>query len=178
MKILSLILLVCLTISCSENENSSKKGNTAGVTPQGTMPTNGSYNTCDHQNVIYGSFAYSVGDYNIKLMWNKYNDTHHSKYNQIIVKDRHGNMYTSPLITNNTFTIHHDAVDVHGNRLRDHMYLQPGQWYWVDIYSYDSNRKPSYGHEYQHIKRGKDIQLNYGDRQIEAGFCSFKPYGF
>ena len=66
MKILSLILLICLTISCSKNEHSTSDRK-AGVTPQGNIPTSGSYNTCDHEDVIYGSFAYIVGDYNCLL---------------------------------------------------------------------------------------------------------------
>ncbi len=189
MKILSLILLICLSISCSKNEHGSKDKK-AGVTPQGNMPTTGSYNTCDHEDVIYGSFAYIVGNYNIKLIWNRYRDVNHSKYNQVVVMDRHGNTFKSPLVSNTHFVIHNQATDENGYRLvdtvvdqngkvvRKNMYLQPGDWYWIDIYSYDSYGKPSYGHKYQHIKRGKDIQLNYGEKKIEAGFCSYRPHGF
>jgi len=178
MKILSLFLLLFLSVSCSKNEHNSNLKK-AGVTPQGNMPIDGNYNTCNYENVIYGSFAHLVNNHNIKLMWNRYSiNPQHGAYTQVVIMDRYNNIFKSPLISNNYFDIHHNSVDEHGNKLKDKMSLQTGEWYWIDLYSFDSKGNKSYGHDYQHIKRGKDIQLNIGDKVIEAGFCSFKPYGF
>ena len=175
MKILSFILLVCLTISCSDNEHKSKnKKGKAGVTPQGDIHYNdNSYDPC-RDDVILGSFAYKVKNYYMQMMWNK---TNQAKYYQVVIMDRYDNVYKSPLITNNYFDVQHSAVDHRGNRLKDVMPLHPNSWYWVDIYAYDRNRKPVYGHEYQHIKRWIDIQLVPGHKHLEQPFCNYTPYG-
>ena len=65
MKVLFIILISALAVSCAKNEHSSKKQN-VGVTPQGNMPTNGNYNTCDFEKVVFGSFYYSV--YSLSLI--------------------------------------------------------------------------------------------------------------
>jgi len=178
MKIISLVLLICLTVSCAKQEHSTSP-NREGVVPNGTIPETGSYNTCDHQNAIFGSFAFAVGDHNMRLVWNRYSDPSHASQYRVVVKDRHGNVFTSPLTQNNSIDIHHSSIDQNGRRLGEYMRLEHGQWYWVDLEAYTNTGQKSYSSKYEHIIRGKDIQLNYGDKVIEAGFCgNNRPYGF
>ncbi len=188
MKYFSLIIIALMAISCSKNEHSKKTDNRGELTPQAGMTvgidgrvtdSGGDGKYCQYENsVIYGSYAYIVGDHNITIQWNNYYDKTHAASTVLVIKDDAGNMFTTkPIKNTNTYTLHNNSVGSDGRLLKDSFTLTPYKFYWIHTESYNNYYNPSLSHNGQHIVRETiDIYLEQGKKEIIAGFCSYKPY--